>query len=84
VQIASIGETDGIRERTSKKDGRVREEEVRRCASLGLIGWVERQARDVLRHASGCLVIAEIMLFAEGGGGSFFLTGSSFLIFFHR
>ena len=66
-QIACLEETDAIRERTSKKTKEVREEEVRSAASGELVGWVEREGGTIVREASGCLVLVEIMLYAQAG-----------------
>jgi pumilio family protein 6 len=45
-----------------------REEEVKKAASAELLGWVEREGETVVREASGCLVLGEVMLYTEGGG----------------
>src|SRR5258705_7099315 len=69
AQIACLEETDTIRARTSKKSKEAREEEVRSAASGELIWWVEKEGGKVVKNASGCLVLAEVMLYADGGGG---------------
>ncbi|KAJ6551671.1 puf family RNA-binding protein [Mycena capillaripes] len=66
AQIASLAETDEIRARTSKKTQEVREAEVRAGASEALIKWVKDKGGALLRETGASLVIAEIMLFAEG------------------
>jgi pumilio homology domain family member 6 len=60
-------ETDEVRARTSKKDASVREEEVRKAASEGLLEFVKDEGARVGRETGGSLVVAEIMLYAEGG-----------------
>lgn len=67
AQIACLEETDAIRERTSKKEKEAREDEVRIAASGELVGWVEREGGTVVKEASGCLVLVEIMLYAQAG-----------------
>ncbi|RDB30018.1 Pumilio y domain family member 6 [Hypsizygus marmoreus] len=66
AQIASLAETDETRARTSKKASEVREEEIRKFASDALVSWVEENAASVVREPGGSLVVAEIMLFADG------------------
>ncbi|KAG5635330.1 hypothetical protein H0H81_011704 [Sphagnurus paluster] len=66
AQIASLAETDETRARTSKKDAKAREDEVRKFASEALIEWVEQSAASIVREPGGSLVVAEIMLFADG------------------
>jgi pumilio family protein 6 len=56
-----------VRARTSKKDTGVREEEVRRAASEGLLEFVREEGARVGRETGGSLVVGEIMLYAEGG-----------------
>jgi len=67
AQIACLEETDTIRERTSKKGREAREDEVRTAASEELVAWVEREGGRVVREASGCLVLVEVMLYAQAG-----------------
>lgn len=67
AQIASLAETDAIRARTSKKSPESREEEVRRAASEELITWVEESGETLIREPTGCLIVAEILLYSEGG-----------------
>jgi pumilio family protein 6 len=62
-----LTETDEVRARTSKKDASVREEEVRKAASEGLLEFVKDEGAKVGRETGGSLVVAEIMLYAEGG-----------------
>ncbi|KJA17660.1 hypothetical protein HYPSUDRAFT_191994 [Hypholoma sublateritium FD-334 SS-4] len=66
AQIASLAETDAIRARTSKKSPESREEEVRRAASEELITWVEESGETLIREPTGCLIVAEILLYGEG------------------
>lgn len=73
AQTACLEETDVIRERTSKKSKEARQGEVRSAASGELVRWVEREGGVVVREAGGCLTLAEVMLYAEGGGSSLFL-----------
>lgn len=67
AQIASLAETDTIRARTSKKSAESREEEVRRAASEELITWVEESGETLIREPTGCLIVAEILLYGAGG-----------------
>ena len=60
-------ETDAIRDQTSKKPTAVREDEVRKASSADLVSWIAERGESVVRETGGCLVIAEIMLYAEGG-----------------
>ncbi|KAJ6535952.1 armadillo-type protein [Mycena vulgaris] len=66
AQIASLAETDEVRARTSKKTQEVREAEIRAGASEALIKWVKDKGGLLLRETGASLVVAEIMLFAEG------------------
>ncbi|KAF8965483.1 armadillo-type protein [Flammula alnicola] len=66
AQIASLSETDEVRSRTSKKNAASREEEVRRAASEDLILWAEQSGEELIREPTGCLIVAEIMLYGEG------------------
>ncbi|KAJ3717961.1 armadillo-type protein [Lentinula raphanica] len=73
AQIRALGETDGARdgirgsgEGTSKKSPAVRQEEVCRGASEGLISWVEKRGADLVREPAESLVVLEIMLRADG------------------
>lgn len=63
-----------MRGRTSKKDTGVREEEIRKAASEGLLEFVSNEGATVARETGGSLVIGEIMLYAEGGKDFFFLV----------
>lgn len=54
-------------EGTSKKSPEVRQEEVRRGASEALLTWVKEQGAELAREAAESLIIADIMLHAEGG-----------------
>ncbi len=56
-----------IRARTSKKSAESREEEVRRAASEELITWVEESGETLIREPTGCLIVAEILLYGAGG-----------------
>ncbi|KAL0959125.1 hypothetical protein HGRIS_014419 [Hohenbuehelia grisea] len=66
AQIATLVETDAAREQTSKKAADVRSEEVRRAASDALIEWVAKNAETIVREPGGSLVVAEVMLYADG------------------
>ncbi|KAJ4473395.1 ARM repeat-containing protein [Lentinula edodes] len=57
-------------EGTSKKSPEVRQEEVRRGASEALLTWVEEQGAELAREAAESLIIADIMLHAEGDKSS--------------
>jgi hypothetical protein len=67
AQIAVIAETDGIRTKTSKKDSAVRESEIRKVASEGLLQFVAENGAETARDTGGSLLILEIMLYADGG-----------------
>lgn len=67
AQIATLAETDEIRARTSKKDANIREEEVRKAASESLLDFVRDEGAQSARETGGSLIVAEIMLYAEGG-----------------
>lgn len=67
AQIINLSETDEVRGRTSKKDPEIREEEVRKAASEGLLEFVVNEGKMVSRDTGGSLVVAEIMLYADGG-----------------
>ncbi|KAJ3876172.1 armadillo-type protein [Lentinula edodes] len=57
-------------EGTSKKSPEIRQEEVRRGASEALLTWVEEQGAELAREAAESLIIADIMLYAEGDKSS--------------
>ena len=65
--IASLASTDAIREKTSKKDGRVRRDEVRRAVSDGYLAALMHDLEPMINDPGGSLVVGEVMLFAEGG-----------------
>jgi pumilio family protein 6 len=67
AQIAVIAETDDMRAKTSKKDNAVREEEIRKAASEGLLQFVAEKGAEIARDTGGSLVVLEIVLYAEGG-----------------
>lgn len=67
AQIKLIAEVDGTRDQTSKKDNALRAAEIRQAASPGLLKFVEERGAEVARDTGGCLVVLEIMLYAEGG-----------------
>ncbi|KAH7890344.1 armadillo-type protein [Phlebopus sp. FC_14] len=69
-QIDVIAETDSIRAKTSKKDNAVREAEIRKAASEGLLKFVEEKGADIARDTGGSLVVLEIMLYTEGDKSS--------------
>ncbi|KAH7908713.1 armadillo-type protein [Hygrophoropsis aurantiaca] len=66
AQTVTIAETDSIRATTSKKDNAIREAEIRKAASEGLLSFVEEHGVEVARDTGGSLVVLEIMLYAEG------------------
>ncbi|EPQ51495.1 ARM repeat-containing protein [Gloeophyllum trabeum ATCC 11539] len=66
AQIALLAETDALKAGTSKKDDQTRREEVRKAASEGLLDWIARSGKDVVRDPGGSLVVSETMLSAEG------------------
>ena len=65
--ISSLAATDELRTKTSKKDEVMRKDEVRCAASPALLSLVESRGVEMSRDPKGALVVAEIMLFAEGG-----------------
>jgi pumilio family protein 6 len=68
--VLTISQTDALRfsGKTSKKDTKAREEEVRRAISPDLVRWVKEKGAEVIREPGGSLVVTEVMLFAEAGG----------------
>ncbi|KAH0828555.1 armadillo-type protein [Lanmaoa asiatica] len=66
AQIAVIAETDGIRAKTSKKDSAIRESEIRKAASEGLLLFVAENGAETARDPGGSLLVLEIMLCSEG------------------
>lgn len=67
AQIAVIAETDDVRAKTSKKDSTIRESEIRKAASEGLLQFVAENGAETARDTGGSLLVLEIMLYAEGG-----------------
>ena len=69
AQIALLAVTDLVKARTSKKDDKVRREEVLKASSEGLLALVEQpdKAEELIRDPGGSLLLTEIMLYAEGG-----------------
>lgn len=65
--ISSLASTDELRGKTSKKDETVRMDEVKHAASPALVSLIEERGVEMSRDPKGSLVVAEIMLFAEGG-----------------
>ncbi|KAI0316198.1 ARM repeat-containing protein [Amylostereum chailletii] len=63
---ASLGETDAIREITSRKAADVRAAEVRAAASPDLLSWIEKEGATLSRETGGSLAVIEVMLEAEG------------------
>ena len=68
--INIISQTDVLRlsGKTSKKDAKAREEEVRKAIGSDLLRWIKEKGVEVVREPGGALVVTEVMLFAEGGG----------------
>ncbi|KAJ8076907.1 Pumilio y domain member 6 [Marasmius tenuissimus] len=66
AQIVNLAETDEARTATSKKDPEVRISEIRQSASEALLAWVAKKGETLSRDPGGSLVVAEIMLYAEG------------------
>ncbi|KAL9709456.1 Pumilio y domain member 6 [Leucoagaricus gongylophorus] len=66
IQIASLEETDAVRQRTSKKDSETRIAEIRRFASDDLLRWIAQHGAQVSRDPRGSLIATEVMLYAEG------------------
>ena len=67
AQIALMEETDAMRDQTSKKPAALRQDEVRKAASPDLVAWIKDKGESVVTETGACLVIAEIMLYADGG-----------------
>lgn len=67
-ETPAAGATGG----TSKKSAETRMEEVRKGASESLIQWVTDKGAEMVRDPGGSLVVAEIMLSADGGKCLFF------------
>ncbi|EGO22720.1 hypothetical protein SERLADRAFT_356787 [Serpula lacrymans var. lacrymans S7.9] len=70
AQTVTIADTDSTREKTSKKENKTREAEIRSAASETLLKFVEESGAEVARDTGGSLVVLEIMLFAEGDKSS--------------
>ncbi|KAF9804283.1 hypothetical protein IEO21_09437 [Rhodonia placenta] len=66
AQINLLAEIDSVRAQTSKKDSDVRCAEIRRAASDGLLSWIAENGAAISRDTGGCLVVCEVMLYAEG------------------
>lgn len=58
---------DATRSQTSKKDEKLRTEEIRKAASEPLLAWVAKDGAEVIRDPGGSLLVTEVMLYAEGG-----------------
>ena len=56
-----------MRDQTSKKPAALRQDEVRKAASPDLVAWIKDKGESVVTETGACLVIAEIMLYADGG-----------------
>lgn len=56
-----------MRSKTSKKDDKLRAEEIRKAASEPLLSWISEKSPAVVRDPGGSLVVGEIMIHAEGG-----------------
>ncbi|KIL59772.1 hypothetical protein M378DRAFT_168911 [Amanita muscaria Koide BX008] len=70
AQITLMAETDATRDLTSKKPVALREEEVRKAASPDLVAWVMEKGENVVTETGGCLVVTEIMLYADADKSS--------------
>ncbi|PFH47695.1 hypothetical protein AMATHDRAFT_6504 [Amanita thiersii Skay4041] len=64
-QIALLSETDAARDRTSKKPSILREDEVRKAGSPDLVKWVEEKGGMAISDTGGCIMVVEIMLYAD-------------------
>jgi pumilio family protein 6 len=42
-------------------------EKVRKAASEDLVTWVEKEGENLVKEPNGCLVVVELMLYAEAG-----------------
>ncbi|KAF8996016.1 puf family RNA-binding protein [Cyathus striatus] len=66
AQIASLAETDSIREKTSKKDPEARQEEILKSASSALLEWIAKDGASLVREPAGALIVTDVMLYADG------------------
>ncbi|KAI0683160.1 ARM repeat-containing protein [Cytidiella melzeri] len=66
AQINLLAETDAARSQTSKKDDKLRTEEVCKAASESLLSWITKNGADIMRDPGGSLVVTEVMLYSEG------------------
>jgi len=67
---ALLAETDAARARTSKKDPNVRLREIRAAATegrTGLLKLAEERMDEMARDPGAGLLLAEILLYSEGG-----------------
>lgn len=67
AQIDILAETDATKAQTSKKDDSVRAAEIRKAASESLLEFVANHGKEAAMHTAGSLLVAEIMLQADGG-----------------
>lgn len=84
AQIVTLAQTDETRARTSKKDAAVREEEIRKAASDGLLEFVREEGGRLARETGGSLVVGEIMLYAEGGQCLIIISIQSICLILHQ
>ncbi|TRM57377.1 armadillo-type protein [Schizophyllum amplum] len=67
AQIAALAETDAARGETSKKAPEIRAAEVRQAASPALLAWVAEHGAHAVRDTGPCILVTDIMLYAEDG-----------------
>jgi hypothetical protein len=62
-----LKQADEAAAKTSKKDKDIRRKELKAVISPDLIKLVEEQGEELLRETSASLLVAEIILSADGG-----------------
>lgn len=69
AQISSLDEVRHLSHSIgkSKKESAVREDEIRKAGSQGLIEWVVKDGGKLANQTGGSLAVGEIMLYADGG-----------------
>lgn len=65
--VAVLKQADEAAAKTSKKDKDIRRKELKAVISPDLIKLVEEQGEELLRETSASLLVAEILLSADGG-----------------
>ncbi|KAF3291129.1 pumilio domain member 6 [Orbilia oligospora] len=65
-KIELLAEIDTIRAQTSKKDPKIRQQELRKALSPALLKSVATNAADLATTPLGCQFASEVIIFAEG------------------